>query len=331
MKPNAKLISIDNNEKKIRELLHDLILAPRMSAIRWASVTRQTPNIKIGYPGQHLASLITGMTGESTGARGNDLCDGSEVKSCSRIDQLDKCSGCGEPVARVETRCSACGSGNIERKNDSKWLFTIRSEDDLKLLTEGVDRIVLLLGDYPNFDDGDYSTLRFQAFEIWPKSPRQARFRELMRNYYHNIYLEHRKGNPNKTPAPKNFWPYSYQFYICNPIQTCLGIVRDADTSPKIEIRRLVPPEADRSMIDSELMPVDLLSKEELRDLVHTAPAHELESAPVSKDIVESSRELRQDRAQYITHLTEELRARLPLRDTDRIATAKAPYVRRQR
>ena len=94
MRPNKKFITIKDTENKIKAFLNELVLQPRINAIKWSRITKQTPNIKIGYPGQHLASLITGMEGERTGARGNDLIDGSEVKSCSRIDQLDLCKDC---------------------------------------------------------------------------------------------------------------------------------------------------------------------------------------------------------------------------------------------
>ncbi len=127
MKPNTKLVTLHDNIKQIVNLLDELVLQPRINAIKWSRITKQTPNIKIGYPGQHLASLITGMTGERTGARGNDIADGSEVKSCSRIDQLDKCNNCESPVARLEDKCSECGSSDIKRNNDSKWLFSIRN------------------------------------------------------------------------------------------------------------------------------------------------------------------------------------------------------------
>ena len=69
--------------------------------IKWSSITNQTPNLKIGYPGQHLASLITGISGTGTGARGDDIADGSEVKSCSRVDQVDKCENCKSNVMRM--------------------------------------------------------------------------------------------------------------------------------------------------------------------------------------------------------------------------------------
>ena len=328
MQPRTDLITIRDNPRLIQEALRELVLQPRLDALKWSGITKQTPNIKVGYPGQHLASLITGMEGQRTGARGNDLCDGSEVKACSRIDQLDKCGVCASPVARSERQCSACGSDRIERKDDSKWLFTIRSEEDLQQLTQRVARIVLLLGDYPEFEEGNYDILRFQAFEIWPGSPRQARFAELMSNYYHRIYREHRTAHPDKTPAPKNFWPYSYQFYLCNPIRTFACTVRDANSRPRIDVIQYVEPDADRSALASMSMPRDVAEASEFQALIAAASLEELRRA--AGGAAGARPEARKDEiAGYIVEIGEELRSHLPLRDTDRIATAKRGYRRR--
>ena len=237
-----------------------LIVRPRRDLIKWAEFTKQTPNIRIGYPGQHLASLVTGVEGARTGARGHDLSDGSEVKSCSRIDQLDKCNACRAAVARLEPECPQCKSRNIKRNNDSKWLFAIRSDEELSTLLQVVPRVLLILGDYPHFEQEDWNTLQFQVFEIWPQHERHVRFATLMRNYYHNIYAPHIRQNPNKTPAPKNFWPYSFQFYMCNPVRTLHATVVDAATNPQIEINEYVEPSRDRTDLNPVPMPLSLLT-----------------------------------------------------------------------
>ncbi|KKQ23028.1 MAG: MamI restriction endonuclease [Candidatus Wolfebacteria bacterium GW2011_GWC1_37_10] len=320
-----------DNERLIKQLIDELVLQPRLNAIEWSKITKQTPNIKIGYPGQHLASLITGMTGERTGARGNDLIDGSEVKSCSRIDQLDICKNCSLSVARVELECSHCGSKDIERKNDSKWLFTIRNESDLEVLIHEVNRVVLLIGDYPNFDSGDFETLRFQAFEIWPEEKRHKRFAELMTNYYRKIYLSHRKKTPDQTPAPKNFWPYSYQFFISNPIRTFLCIVENANTKPKIRIEKLVAPSEDRSKIKSERMPIETINDRELKELVSRISQSELNQVATKKITLKEAKKMPLKTLRgFIEEIPENLREYLELRDTDKISSAKKKYSRRK-
>lgn len=330
-KPNKKFITILDNERLIKQLIDELVLQPRLNAIEWSKITKQTPNIKIGYPGQHLASLVTGMTGERTGARGNDLIDGSEVKSCSRIDQLDVCKNCDLSVARLEQECSHCGSKDINRKNDSKWLFTIRNEDDLKVLVDEVGRVVLLIGDYPNFDSGDFETLRFQAFEIWPKEERHKRFAEIMTNYYRKIYLSHRKKTPDKTPAPKNFWPYSYQFFISNPIRTFLCIVENANTKPRIRIEKLVSPDDDRSKIESEKMPVEVVNDTELNKLIKKVDQSALNRITTKKITLKEARKMPLKTLRgFIEGIPEDIREYLELRDTDKISSAKKKYSRRK-
>lgn len=102
MQPNTRLIRIPNGISLVPQLLSNLFIEPRKKAVEWSRITQQTPNMKVGYPGQHLVSLITGMPGERTGARGNDLIDGSEIKSCSRVDQVDECLECKNKVLRIE-------------------------------------------------------------------------------------------------------------------------------------------------------------------------------------------------------------------------------------
>ncbi len=133
MRPNEQLITIHDNIKHITSFLSEVILGPRQHMAKWSQITNQTPNLKIGYPGQHLASLITGIPGTATGARGEDIADGTEVKSCSRIDQVDKCRCCRKNVMRSQLTCPNCGSKSIKRNNDSKWLIAIRNEKELDL------------------------------------------------------------------------------------------------------------------------------------------------------------------------------------------------------
>lgn len=330
-------ITITDNKTKIKSLLYDLVLTPRIKALEWSNITKQTPNVKIGYPGQHLASLITGIEGARTGARGDDLKDGSEVKSCSRIDQLDTCNACDGKVLRLEPNCSKCGSDDIKRMNDSKWLFAVKSEAELKLLTETVDRILLTIGDYPSFDEGDFSTLRFQAFEIWNNSDRHISFRAIMSNYFYKIFLEHIKRSPNKTPAPKNFWPYSYQFYLCNPVKVFSCIVKNANTKPSIHIDHYVEPDFNRNKLLAEKMPTDLLDADELLTILRKVSPEKL-STQITKgyrcsDLATIFRGHKIDKdalQKMLPFIDEETRMCLPLRDTDKISEAKTAYTRRK-
>jgi predicted RNA-binding Zn-ribbon protein involved in translation (DUF1610 family) len=332
MKPNNEFLTIKDNKSRIYTMLEELVLMPRLKALEWSVITKQTPNMKIGYPGQHLASLITGVEGARTGARGDDLLDGSEVKSCSRVDQLDSCKDCNNKVLRIENVCPHCGSENIKRMDDSKWLFSIKSEEELTLLTETIDRIFLTIADYPNFSDNDFNTIRFQAFEIWNNTDRHNHFKDLMSNYYHKIFLEHIKKNPNKTPAPKNFWPYSYQFYLCNPLKVLNCIVTDANSNPQINIDYFIEPDYDRSLITTEPMPTKLLSLDEIKVLLDNVPEYILTSQLEigSYDDLIANGSVKKEITKRLPVINEVTRAYLDLRDTDKVSEAKTKYSRRK-
>jgi len=308
MIPDKKKITLGDNVARIEALLTEVVLRPRRDFIRWAQLTKQTPNMKIGYPGQHLASLISGMEGERTGARGHDLCDGSEVKSCSRVDQLDTCQRCEAAVARIEASCPECGSGDVKRNNDSKWLISVRSQEELDYLLGEVPRVLLIITDYLDFESMDWSKLRIQAFEIWPASPRHRHFRTLMENYRNKIFLPHVAKNPGKSPAPKNFWPYSFQFFMCNPVRTFFASVSNANVDPAITIHEYVAPDADRGKLLPVPMPWDVLNKDEQGAMTRLLGSR---IAQVK-----------------VSGLSESDRSNLELRDTDRAVAHEKKYKR---
>lgn len=326
------------SKEQIAEFIKDLIIEPRIKSLKWSRVTKQTAHLKVGYSGQHLASLVTGVEGEGTGARGNDLADGSEVKTCSRVDQLDSCNSCKAPVLRTETKCKYCNSIDINRRNDSKWLFTIRSENDLNTLVNNpnVNRIVLILDDYPRFDESNFDDIRIQVFEIYPKEERHKRFKELMTNYYHSIYLEHKKLDQNKTPAPKNFWPDQYQFYVCNPILIFKATISDANSdNPGLVIEKWIEPNVRRNEVESVIMPSEILNSEELNTIYRKASKEKIEenllpgaTYELFKKYQEMGKDVN-DIRKLFKGIGENLRQYLELRNTDRIATSRSKYTRR--
>ncbi len=294
MKPDINKITIHNNEELIVQFIEEMLVKPRISVHKWSKITNQTPNLKIGYPGQHLASLILGIKGSASGARGDDIADGTEVKSCSLVDQSDKCNNkeCGKNLFKSDNKCPYCGSTDIKRNFDSKWLIAIHSEEELKEATE-TDRFLFIVTDYPdrtNFDD-----IRIRAFEVYPKEPRGKRFVELLENYYHYIYLPHIKANPNANPAPKNLFPDMYPFYMCNPVKVFECEIKESIKNPQISITHYIEPNADRSSLESEPMPKSLLKPDENKILLS-------KGFDISK----------------FDKISEKLREYLPLRDTDK-------------
>ena len=268
MRPNKEYVKINDNLKKVKNFVNEIIITPKHALTKWAKITNQTPAAKIGYIGQHLISIITGVPGTGTGARGNDLADGSEIKSCNKIDQVDKCNDCGSRVLRIESKCSVCGSKKIERKNDSKWLFGVRDEHELKQYLN-MDRIVLLLMDYPKFEEGDYKDIRISVFEIYPKEDRMSVFGNLLSNHYYNIYTP--KLKDNKKTNPMNLHPWSFQFYKCNPIKIFECIIKNIDTSPTIIIEEdtyIKPLQVRGNNLKPLPMPSTLLKKNEWEEMI---------------------------------------------------------------
>jgi len=217
---------------------------------------------------------------------------------------------------------------------DSKWLFTIRNKNDLDVLTNEVDRIILTLADYPDFETDNFENIRFQVFEIWTKSPRNKNFVSLMTNYYNKIYLTHKKNDVAKTPAPKNFWPYSYQFYMCNPIKVFSCIVKNANTKPKIDIDFYIEPTFDRKNAQSEDMPIDVLTNDEIQ-IIGNLPNKILKTIFTTDKKLQDFKELISDNnykklKTTLPFINEAIREFLPLRDTDKISVSKSQYKRKK-
>lgn len=262
MIPDSRFITIDTNPQLVEEFIYDIIIHPRLDILKWANITKQSSALKIGYAAQHLASLLTGVKGSRSAARGDDLCDGTEVKGCNRIDQLDTCRNCNGKISRYEKVCSYCQSDDINRRDDSKWLITIKSEAELNLHINKIDRFLFIIMHYPKFKSNNFDEISIQAFEIWPQY--NPDFKQLLIDYYYNIYCAHINRNPNKTPAPKNFWPFSFQFYKCKPrkIYDCT-IYNVNTTNPIIETNFFFLPCSDRNQITPEKVPFFILKRKE--------------------------------------------------------------------
>jgi len=201
--------TLETSEELIKKCIMDLYVKPRNLILEWSKITNQTSQVRLAYPGQHLASVITGIKGTGTAARGDDLSDGSEVKTCSRADQLSECLNCGTKVLPWQRKCPTCGSSKINIKTDSHWIFSIKSEDELAFLLNEVPRIILILFDRESIES---ETIRLRAWVIYPKHPYVKAFFE---EYYYNNYLK--KLRNGKIPAPCNLHPLKYDFYMMEP------------------------------------------------------------------------------------------------------------------
>ena len=166
---NYRLGTIEASEALIKDLYIDL----RTKVNAWSEITQQTPQARMGYIGQHLVSVVTGYPGGKSGARGYDLIisptEHGEIKTCYRVDQLGSCKNCSAVVSSLETVCSACGSDDINRKDDSKWLISIRNDDEFaKILAPNTYYFVLF--EYENLSNTAESDIIASIWEVNPKT-----------------------------------------------------------------------------------------------------------------------------------------------------------------
>jgi hypothetical protein len=240
-------ISLKVSKDMLRECITDLYINPKKSIVKWSKITNQTAQGKFAYPSQHLASLITKIKGCGTAARGDDLADGSEVKSCSRADQLNECADCGTNVLAWQNKCPKCGSEKIKKDTSSHWIFPITTDEELGLLLKKIPRIILILFDKEDFSKED---VRIRAWTINPKEKHVINF---FTDYYENNYKK--KIAEGKDPAPCNFHPLKYDFYLMRP--KLIFYAEIINNEPKIVFWNIDAPR-------EQPMPSNLLSREKL-------------------------------------------------------------------
>lgn len=83
-------LSVEERKKLVVRLLKEQIIDQKDKLRFWRNLTKQAAQIDTGYIGQHLVSLVTSLYGGGMRGKGDDLIDGSEVKSANFLDSLDK-------------------------------------------------------------------------------------------------------------------------------------------------------------------------------------------------------------------------------------------------
>ncbi len=212
--------SLDASEALIRDLYIDL----RTKVNQWSEITKQTPQARMGYVGQHLVSIVTGFPGGKSGARGYDLVMGEhdygEIKTCYRVDQLGACRHCGAVVSSLETSCSACGSLEINRKDDSKWLISLRNDKEFEEVIEPRAYYFVLF----EFEDLRNAANNDIVASIWEVDPKTKGFAYCMTDYYLNIRAH------SKSKAPFNMWPHEFKFLLTKPTLIYRSIIHSNGT-----------------------------------------------------------------------------------------------------
>lgn len=85
-----KKLTKDERKALAQQLLEEQVIKQRNKLNHWSSITAQSSQIDTGYIAQHLVSLQTQIAGQGMRGKGDDLSDGSEVKSANFLDSLDK-------------------------------------------------------------------------------------------------------------------------------------------------------------------------------------------------------------------------------------------------
>ena len=83
------LLSHEQRKQLAKILIEEQIVKQRKMLSHWGTLTAQSFIIDTGYIAQ-LVSLQTQISGQGMRGKGDDLCDGAEVKSANFIGSLDK-------------------------------------------------------------------------------------------------------------------------------------------------------------------------------------------------------------------------------------------------
>ncbi len=230
-------------------LIRDLYLSLRRSVSAWSRITHQTPQARMGYVGQHLVSVVTGLPGGKSGARGYDLIDSQrghgEIKTCYRVDQLGACRECKGGVSALETECAGCGSQNIARKDDSKWLLAVKTETDFANLAAPFAYYFVLFEFENALDPKNQNVLA----TIWEVDPTNLGFALCMVDYKLNIQ------SASNSSAPFNLWPYSLKFFLMEPHLIYKSIIEPENVTTQIF------PSPERPSLVDPIPPLDDFSR----------------------------------------------------------------------
>lgn len=217
---NYSLGTLEASEALIKDLYIDL----RTNVNKWSEITNQTPQARMGYVGQHLVSVVTGYPGGKSGARGYDLVMGNdtygEIKTCYRVDQLGSCNKCGAVVSSLETKCAACSSVDINRKDDSKWLISLRNDKEFEKVIEPIKYYFVLF----EFEDLVNTTNNNILASIWEVDSKEKGFAFCMIDYYLNIRAK------SRSKAPFNMWPHDFKFSLTKPTLIYQSIIKPDGT-----------------------------------------------------------------------------------------------------
>jgi hypothetical protein len=138
--PVLSQLSINERKQYILQLLSEQVINQRANLQFWRQLTNQPAQIDTGYIAQHLVSLVTRIKGGGFRGKGDDLADGSEVKSANFLDSEDA-KGAVAP----------------------RWNFTSNDE------TQMLDYLELPCIYLVSIDKDPNDCIRFRIWKLFPK------------------------------------------------------------------------------------------------------------------------------------------------------------------
>lgn len=169
-----KKLSREHRIQLAKLLIQEQIVDQKNKLSHWSLVTAQSSMIDTGYIAQHLVSLQTQIAGQGMRGKGDDLCDGSEVKGANFIDSLDK-NGATAP----RWNFNSVSVDIMERFLDYKAIFLLsidlnpKHQYRIRIWKVDIHKHILLrnrykewmqkLG-YPKFADPSHKSINFQLF-----------------------------------------------------------------------------------------------------------------------------------------------------------------------
>ena len=169
-----KSLSREHRIQLAQALIQEQIVDQKNKLSHWSLVTAQSSMIDTGYIAQHLVSLQTQIAGQGMRGKGDDLCDGSEVKGANFIDSLDQ-NGATAP----RWNFNSVSVDIMERFLDYKAIFLLsidfnpKRQYRIRIWKVDIHKHTLLrnrykgwmqkLG-YPKFADPTHKSINFQLF-----------------------------------------------------------------------------------------------------------------------------------------------------------------------
>ena len=166
--------TVDDRKKYITKLLKEQVIEQRNNLHFWRDLTNQPAQIDTGYIAQHLVSLTTKIKGGGFRGKGDDLEDGSEVKSANFLDSMDArgavaprwnftCNDITQMKAFLTYPAIYLVSMDVNPKKILRFRVWKIDPDKHKVLTDRYTEWMDVLG-YPKLNGDDRKAVNFQLF-----------------------------------------------------------------------------------------------------------------------------------------------------------------------